>query len=600
MAPSIRPRLTVERLEPREIPAAGLWTIEGFNAADPAIPPDWSQWAPVGQPFHTGPLTGVRASGSLSSASAGRAWEGTVLPEDFAARAFLRGDTPAPVQVFIRGRDLDTVRPTYDAAELSAGGTVRLISVEKGNATVLGAVSPATPVGGRWLAVTLRPAGNRLDVEVRRSDTGQFLTPAGRWQSGPVAAIRVTDGHIRGEGRAGVNRPAGPSGQVHVDDFALIAPDLPPSYSFDAIAPGELPAGVNAWGNTGASGFAVSASIAVDGRSLSSAGSSATSGRAWIATPLPSDVTASATVLVNSLIPAQIILRGRDLDTPRPTYLAASVVRGTELKILRVMAGVTTELVSVRTNRYLSGGWIDISFTAQGDRLQVRARRRDTGQWLNKFGDWQAEPAAALDAREKVVLASGLVGVGRPPSYAGTIYFDDLNAGPAIGDLTPPQVTASLFAVAPVTDSATLAGVITLSASVIETGAVARVEFFIDGELVARRTTAPWSHSFESRDITNGMHALSIRAWDSSGNVGETSQAFTVLNSPLASGPVVPRHYAHIRYAALAYSGNPMGAAEAALLRNSVDLVVPNIRYLARIDASAPHTPQPPRKAQRQ
>src|SRR5262249_50277142 len=56
--------------------------------------------------------------------------------------------------------------------------------------------------------------------------------------------------------------------------------------------------------------------------------------------------------------------------------------------------------------------------------------------------------------------------------------------------------------------------------------------------------------------------------------------------------PTIPRHYPHIRIAMLAYSGNPMGAFEDNLLRNSVDLVVPNDRYMKHIAAVAPKTLQ--------
>src|SRR5262249_40506029 len=44
--------------------------------------------------------------------------------------------------------------------------------------------------------------------------------------------------------------------------------------------------------------------------------------------------------------------------------------------------------------------------------------------------------------------------------------------------------------------------------------------------------------------------------------------------------------------AALAYSGTPITSFEQNLLRNSVDLVIPNPKYLSQINAVAPATPQ--------
>jgi hypothetical protein len=63
-------------------------------------------------------------------------------------------------------------------------------------------------------------------------------------------------------------------------------------------------------------------------------------------------------------------------------------------------------------------------------------------------------------------------------------------------------------------------------------------------------------------------------------------------SSSFPKSPVVPRHYSHIRVAALAYSGNPMGSDERRLVANSIDLVVANPRYLAAIASAGPRTPR--------
>jgi hypothetical protein len=56
--------------------------------------------------------------------------------------------------------------------------------------------------------------------------------------------------------------------------------------------------------------------------------------------------------------------------------------------------------------------------------------------------------------------------------------------------------------------------------------------------------------------------------------------------------PEVPRHHAHIRIAMLAYHGNPMGPFEDDLLRNHVDLVIPDAINLKHVSEVAPRTPQ--------
>jgi hypothetical protein len=64
------------------------------------------------------------------------------------------------------------------------------------------------------------------------------------------------------------------------------------------------------------------------------------------------------------------------------------------------------------------------------------------------------------------------------------------------------------------------------------------------------------------------------------------------ITTSVSQRPVIPRHYSHIRIAMLAYAGNPMGAFEDQLLKESVDLVVPSDRYMEHIHAVAPDTPQ--------
>ena len=71
---------------------------------------------------------------------------------------------------------------------------------------------------------------------------------------------------------------------------------------------------------------------------------------------------------------------------------------------------------------------------------------------------------------------------------------------------------------------------------------------------------------------------------------GVTSATTSTATTPVAQG--LTRHYPHIRVAMLAYTGTPIGSVEQKLLRESVDLVIPNVSYLNRFDALAPRTPQ--------
>jgi hypothetical protein len=98
-----------------------------------------------------------------------------------------------------------------------------------------------------------------------------------------------------------------------------------------------------------------------------------------------------------------------------------------------------------------------------------------------------------------------------------------------VRDTTPPSVSLT----AP-TDGATLMGSVTLSADATDDIGVSKVEFLLDGSLLATDTTAPYSSSWNTKSAANGSHTLSVRATDSSGNVATSATvSVTVDNDPI-------------------------------------------------------------------
>jgi hypothetical protein len=363
-------------------------------------------------------------------------------------------------------------------------------------------------------------------------------------------------------------------------------------YDFESDAVDATPGDWLTWGSDGNAGFRVAGGQSIGGQSLASDGGSSRVGRAWLSQSLPGDVAVTSSILASTLIPTQVIARGRNLDGTTPTYYAASVVRGLHLELLRVVNGATTTLATLRTNSYVSGLWLDVTLIVQGSTIQARVQRRDTGDWLTAFGDWQAGPAAALTVRDAAIPSAGQAGLARSAAVAGTAYFDDLRVAAATGDVTAPRVTAGVRPVSRILKQATVAGRVRLAASVHERGQLTHVEYLIDGTLVVRKTARFFTHDFDSLSLANGQHTLTVRAWDAAGNVGTASRSFAVFNRSTLAPPAIPRHFTHIRYAALAYYGLPMTPNEEQLLRSSVDLVVPNARYLRQINEIAPTTPQ--------
>jgi N-acetyl-anhydromuramyl-L-alanine amidase AmpD len=73
-----------------------------------------------------------------------------------------------------------------------------------------------------------------------------------------------------------------------------------------------------------------------------------------------------------------------------------------------------------------------------------------------------------------------------------------------------PQITAENLA-----DGQTVSGVLDWRAHTI--GAVARVEFAVDGTVVATSSTEPWATTWDSTTVAAGAHALEVRAYTKDG-----------------------------------------------------------------------------------
>ncbi len=113
------------------------------------------------------------------------------------------------------------------------------------------------------------------------------------------------------------------------------------------------------------------------------------------------------------------------------------------------------------------------------------------------------------------------------------------------GDTTPPTVSASVSG---------SSGTITLAANASDNVAVTKVEFWIDGSLVATRTASPFSVSYDSRNLANGTHSLSAKAFDAAGN-NATSAAvsFEVSNAQTGMSETEPNN--------TVATANPVGQA---------------------------------------
>jgi hypothetical protein len=532
--------LRIEALETREMLSASpaLPTVvvakETFDQTSVGnLPPGWAQWDSQATFEVLAGRSLKGAAGLVASGSSGemaRAWLGTVQPADLRVNSTLLLDSLIPAEMLVRGQGLNTTSPTYYSLSLSRGLDLGLWRVVNGERSYLGSLRSADYFSGQWVRVALEADGTTLRAQVMRLDTGQYLDGSGHWGKKPTFALVVHDKTITGPGYVGLARQAGYAGDSVFDSFQVsgLARDgrAPSPYfqqRFNGTPSGALPVGWAQWSNQAPAAVGPDPSSRGPKTLRFDAGSS-NNARAWFGQDLPADVRVTSEVLLDSLIPAELIARGNALGSATPTYYAAALTRGLDVELWRVVNGTRTSLGRVRSADYLSGQWVRVSLEASGQTLRVGVSRLDTGLYLNSSGHWQARPTWALVRDDGAISSGGKVGLGRASSYAGVSTFDKFEAAVLGKQPAPPPVTPPPLPPPP--------------------------------------PSPP-----------------------------PTPPPPPIQGTPPPS-PAIPRHYSHIRLAELAYFGLNLGPLETKLLRDSVDLVVPDTAYLGNINAVAPHTPQ--------
>jgi hypothetical protein len=376
-----------------------------------------------------------------------------------------------------------------------------------------------------------------------------------------------------------------------------LEPRLAPAVSletFDTTPLGALPANWSQW-SSGANAFAVSSSrslSAPNSLAVSSPAASGLNARSWINTTQPANMQVSAAVYLNGPIPAEILARGAGLGTNTPSYYAVSVTQGLDLKLLRVDGGITTTLGEVRSASWIANQWANVTLYVNGGNLRAQLQRNDTGQYLNSAGQWQSNPAWALNVTDSDANLSGggEIGLGRLPSYTGTVNFDNFSYAPVTVSSQPPAVTIANPAA-----GTTISGVTQVRVNATDSTGVTRVEFYVDNVLRAVDAGAPYTWNFDTTTVANGPHTLTVKAYDPAQNIGQVSETIATWNSftPLTQ-PSFPRHNSNIGLADIAYNGGStqLDPSDIPLLQNSVDLVIADTIYLNQINAVAPNTPQ--------
>jgi hypothetical protein len=383
--------------------------------------------------------TGTVAFGS-SDPQAGLPASYTFVPADNGVHTFT-------ITLKTAGSQSLTVSDTGNAA-LTASLSGIAVSPAAAAALRVG-VSPAQPTAGVAAGATVTavdPYGNtatgyRGTVTFTSSDTKAALPPPYTFTAAD-AGVHTWNVTFNTAGSQSLGVADGGTPPLSGSTTLTVLPGSSPGVteSFDGTAVGALPAGWAQWSSTGQGAFAVTAaqSLSPPNGLAVTAASSSLAARAWVAAPQPADVQVSASVYLGTLIPAQVLARGTNLNGATASYYALAVARGPQVQLVRVVNGVATPLAQLSSATYVSGIWARVTLSVVGSQLQAQVYRPDKQQYLTAAGQWQAAPAWALSVTDTTLTGPGQVGLARPASYAGTVVLDDFAAAAAGGSQSGP------------------------------------------------------------------------------------------------------------------------------------------------------------------
>ncbi|WNG57901.1 S8 family serine peptidase [Archangium gephyra] len=123
---------------------------------------------------------------------------------------------------------------------------------------------------------------------------------------------------------------------------------------------------------------------------------------------------------------------------------------------------------------------------------------------------------------------------GHSLSVRATDIHGNVATSPGVG-VTVDNLAPSVTLTSPASGAAVL-GVVSLQANALDNEGIARVDFLVDGALLASDTTVPYAVDWNSGQWLNGNHTLVARAQDVAGNQTWSAQITVSTNHPGAAG----------------------------------------------------------------
>ncbi|WPB82347.1 Ig-like domain-containing protein [Archangium violaceum] len=163
-----------------------------------------------------------------------------------------------------------------------------------------------------------------------------------------------------------------------------------------------------------------------------------------------------------------------------------------------------------------------------------------------------------------------------------------------VTETTPPVVSLTAPA-----NGATIGGLVTLSANASDaSSSISKVEFLVDGTLIATDTSWPYSFSWNTPSVASGSHTLTARATDAQGNVAtSTPVSVTVDNAAPAVALTSPASGATLNgvISLQAEASDDIGVTRVEFLRNGLlvgsDTTAPfSVDWDSTTEADGSHT----------
>jgi peptidoglycan/xylan/chitin deacetylase (PgdA/CDA1 family) len=188
---------------------------------------------------------------------------------------------------------------------------------------------------------------------------------------------------------------------------------------------------------------------------------------------------------------------------------------------------------AVAGDSYVASGWYQSSVPTRF----VFWYRDGNGGWhyWTQSPQFAASSGWAQATWPTPAVPAGATGLsfGMDIAAVGTLTTDDYSLADSGGAPTPPTATLT----GPATGS-TLSGTVTFTSSASSNVGVSKVDYLVDGQVVATGTTAPsYSATWDSTTVGDGAVTVTARATDIGGNQGTSAPvSMTVSNAASRGG----------------------------------------------------------------